>query len=125
MQPTCPFRDSKKIMLSLKKINSDLYDSAVSVVEVKTDHPLRMKVFKSKYLKNFIKQKKENTKPRQNLPKIFIRSGSIYLFNRDILMKKNSVVGKKCYGLILKGKEATNIDTKDQLNYLKFKYEKK
>ena len=41
-----------KIMLSLKKIKSDLYDSAVSVVEVKTDHPLRMKVFKSKYLKN-------------------------------------------------------------------------
>ena len=77
-------------MLSLKKIKSDLYDSAVSVVEVKTDHPLRMKVFKSKYLKNFIKQKEENTKPRQNLPKIFIRSGSIYLLNRDMLMKRNS-----------------------------------
>lgn len=125
LQPTCPFRDPKKIMLSLKKIKSGLYDSAVSVVEIKTDHPLRMKVFKSKYLKNFIKQKKENTKPRQNLPKIFIRSGSIYLFARDVLMKRNSVVGKKCYGLILKDKEAINIDTQDQLNYLKFKYEKK
>ena len=124
MQPTCPFRDPKKIILSLKKIKSGLYDSAVSVVEVKTDHPLRMKVFKSKYLKNFIKKKKENTKPRQTLNKIFIRSGSIYLFNRDVLMKRNSVVGKKCYGLILRDKEATNIDTQDQLNYLKFKYEK-
>ena len=54
-----------------------------------------------------IKQKKENTKPRQNLPKIFIRSGSIYLFARDVLMKRNSVVGKKCYGLILKDKNAS------------------
>ena len=125
LQPTCPFRDPKKIILSLKKFKSGLYDSAVSVVEVKTDHPLRMKVFKSKYLKNFIKQKKENTKPRQTHDKIFIRSGSIYLFNRDVLMKRNSVVGKKCYGLILKDKEAINIDTQDQLNYLKFKYEKK
>ena len=40
-------------------------------------------------------------------------------------MKRNSVVGKKCYGLILRDKEAINIDTQDQLNYLKFKYEKK
>ena len=62
LQPTCPFRDPKKIILSLKKIKSGLYDSAVSVVEVKTDHPLRMKVFKSKYLKNFIKQKKRKYK---------------------------------------------------------------
>ena len=83
-----------------------------------------MKIFKSKYLTNFIKQKKENTKPRQNLSKIYIRSGSIYLFKRDVLMRKNSVVGKKCFGLILEGKETINIDTKNQLNYLKFKYEK-
>ena len=125
LQPTCPFRDPKKIMLSLKKVKSNKYDSVVSVEEVKTDHPLRMKIFKSKYLTNFIKQRKENTKPRQSLSKIYIRSGSIYLFNRDVLMKRNSVVGKKCFGLILKGKETINIDTKNQLNYLKFKYEKK
>ncbi len=125
LQPTCPFRDPKKIMLSLKKVKSNIYDSVVSVEEVKTDHPFRMKIFKSKYLTNFIKQRKENTKPRQSLSKIYIRSGSIYLFNRDVLMRRNSVVGKKCFGLILEGKETINIDTKNQLNYLKFKYEKK
>ena len=59
LQPTCPFRDPKKIMLSLKKVKSNTYDSVVSVEEVKTDHPLRMKIFKSKYLTNFIKQRKE------------------------------------------------------------------
>ena len=83
-----------------------------------------MKVFKSKYLVNLIKQKKENMIPRQSLPKIYLRSGSIYLFERDVLMKSNSIVGKKCYGMILRGKETINIDTKDQLNYLKFKFKK-
>ena len=83
-----------------------------------------MKVFKSKYLVNLIKQKRENMIPRQSLPKIYLRSGSIYLFERDVLMKSNSIVGKKCYGIILKGKETINIDTKDQLNYLKFKFKK-
>ena len=83
-----------------------------------------MKVFKSKYLVNLIKQKRENMIPRQSLPKIYLRSGSIYLFERDVLMKSNSIVGKKCYGMILRGKETINIDTKDQLNYLKFKFKK-
>ena len=123
LQATCPFRDVKKIFLSLRKINTKLFDTVVSVAEVETAHPLRMKVFKSKYLVNYIKQKKENMKPRQSLPKIFLRSGSIYLFKRDVLMKNNSIVGKKCYGLVLRDKETINIDTKEQLNYLRSKYE--
>ena len=124
LQVTCPFRDVKKIKFALKKINSKLYDSVISVNLLETSHPLRMKVFKSKYLVNLIKQKKENMIPRQSLPKIYLRSGSIYLFERDVLMKSNSIVGKKCYGMILRGKETINIDTKDQLNYLKFKFKK-
>ena len=84
-----------------------------------------MKIFKSKYLVNYIKQKKENMKPRQSLQKVFLRSGSIYLFKRDVLMKTNSLVGQKCYGMVLKGKEIINIDSIEQLNYLRSKYEKK
>ena len=61
-------------------------------------------------------------KPRQLLPKVYLRSGSIYLFKREILMKSNTLVGKKCFGLILKGKEKINIDTKEQLDYLKSIY---
>ena len=44
-------------------------------------------------------------KPRQLLPKVYLRSGSIYLFKREILMKSNTLVGKKCFGLILKEKK--------------------
>ncbi len=124
LQPTCPFRNHKKIFSSLKKVNSKIYNSVVSVSEVETAHPLRMKIFKSNFLKNYIKQSKENMKPRQSLPKVYLRSGSIYLFNRSVLMKTNSIVGKKCYGLILKGKETINIDTKEQLNYLRVIYKK-
>ena len=63
-------------------------------------------------------------KPRQSLPKVYLRSGSIYLFKREVLMKTNTIVGKKCFGLILKGKETINIDTKEQLDYLKTKFKK-
>ena len=100
-----------------------MFDSVISVSNVEANHPLRMKIFKSKYLINFIKQKKENMKPRQSLPKVYLRSGSIYLFKRNVLLRTNSIVGKKCYGIILKGKETINIDSKEQLDYLKSKYE--
>ena len=125
LQATVPFRNYKKIFLSLKKINSKTFDSVVSVSDVGAVHPLRMKVFKSKYLVNYIKQKKENMRPRQSLPKVFLRSGSIYLFKRDVLMKTNSLVGKKCFGMVLRGKETINIDSIDELSYLRSKYEKK
>ncbi len=124
LQATCPFRDFKKINLSLKKISTKKFDSVVSVAEVQAGHPLRMKKFKSNYLVNYIKQRNENMKPRQSLPKVYLRSGSIYLFKREVLMKTNTIVGKKCFGLILKGKETINIDTKEQLDYLKTKFKK-
>ena len=62
---------------------------------------------------------KENMKPRQSLPKVYIRSGSIYLFERNVLLKQKSMVGKKCYGIILSGKETINIDTYENLNEFK------
>ena len=56
---------------------------------------------------------------RQKLPKIFIRSGSFYIIKRDSFLKENSLVGKKCKGLVLKGLETTNIDQKVDLEYLR------
>ena len=58
-------------------------------------------------------------KPRQSLPNVYIRSGSIYLFSREVLFRQKSLVGKKCYGIILKGKETINIDTYENLNEFK------
>ena len=80
-----------------------------------------MKIFKNKYLKNFMHFKNENMQPRQKLPKIYIRSGSFYLIKRDAFLKYNSLVGRKCKGIILKGLESVNIDKKEDLDYLKLK----
>ena len=58
-------------------------------------------------------------RPRQKLPKVYIRSGSFYLIKRDSFMQLNSLVGINCHGVIVKGLEATNIDTLSDLKYLK------
>ncbi|MDC3036416.1 acylneuraminate cytidylyltransferase family protein [Candidatus Pelagibacter sp.] len=124
LQPTCPIRDVKKIIKAFKILSSKKYDSLVSVTSVDAFHPVRMKKFKKKYLVNYLKTNKENMLPRQKLSKIYIRSGSIYLIKRNSFIKNKSLVGKRCYGLILQGLESTNIDTKFDLELLKLRLKK-
>ena len=121
LQPTCPIRKENSLKKAIKYLNRNLFDSVVSVSEVGPHHPYRMKIFKNKYLKNFMHFKNENMQPRQKLPKIYIRSGSFYLIKRDAFLKYNSLVGRKCKGIILKGLESLNIDKKEDLDYLKLK----
>ena len=121
LQPTCPIRDKKKIIKAFKILDNSKFDSVVSVTSVGSMHPERMKKFKKKYLVNYLGGKKENMLPRQKLPDVYIRSGSIYLTTRDSLIKNKSLVGKKCYGLVIDGLESVNIDTKDDLELLKLK----
>ena len=78
LQPTCPIRKENSLKKAIKSLNRNLFDSVVSVSEVGPHHPYRMKIFKNKYLKNFMHFKNENMQPRQKLPKIYIRSGSFY-----------------------------------------------
>jgi CMP-N,N'-diacetyllegionaminic acid synthase len=95
LQPTCPIRKINTIKKAILSLNQNLFDSVVSVSEVGSYHPYRMKIFKNDYLKNFMHFKNENMLPRQKLPKIYIRSGSFYLIKRDAFLKYDSLVGKK------------------------------
>ena len=125
LQPTTPIRNLKDInkALSLLKNKNKKYDSIVSIKDVDGNHPLRMKIIKNGYLKNYIDQKKENMLPRQKLPKIYIRSGSFYLIKTSKFLKYNSMVGKKTGFIFLKNIYGLNIDSIDDLilfkNYLK------
>ena len=85
------------------------------MVDVDANHPYRMKVVKKNFIKNFCNLQSENMEPRQNLPKVYLRSGSIYLVKKDYFLKHNSLVGKKCKGIIVKGNEAINIDNQEDL----------
>ena len=62
--------------------------------------------------------------PRQKLPKIYIRSGSIYLTKIEKLFKSNSIVSGNVYPIITKDKENINIDTINDLNQFKQSFNK-
>ena len=48
---------------------------------------------------------------RQDLPKLYLREGSVYLTRRAVLMEQNSVKGRDCRAWIIPAERACNIDT--------------
>ena len=48
---------------------------------------------------------------RQDLPKLYLREGSIYLTRRSILMEQNSIKGRDCRAWLMPEERACNIDT--------------
>jgi CMP-N-acetylneuraminic acid synthetase len=112
LQPTTPFRTVSTIDKSITILKNDsIHTSVVSVVDVEGNHPLRMKKIKDNLLVNYVDQGFENMNPRKELPKVFIRSGSIYSILTKYFYQEKSLVSKRCAPLILDKIETINIDT--------------
>jgi CMP-N,N'-diacetyllegionaminic acid synthase len=115
LQPTSPFRKSKHIIKAIEIFETNNYDSLVSIVNVDGYHPFRMKRLVEDKLINFIDQGFWDMRPRQSLPKVYIRNGSIYLCTRDVIVNEGELIGKNCYGMEMNEFESINIDSKIDL----------
>ena len=111
LQPTCPFRSLKNFNFAFKMMKS--YDSVYTINKVK-DHPSRMYFKKNGTIYTYLKSSKEVFERRQNLKKIYIRSGSMYFFKIKNIFSKN-FYGKRVYGIEVKDKFKINIDTNEDL----------
>ena len=114
LQPTCPFRKIENFVQAFKMINKKNFDTVITISKTR-DHPDRLKVFRKNRLVNYNRKLSgESLKPRQSLNPIFTRSGSMYLFDSKLL-NKNAIVGKKVFGILVKGKYSINIDNEEDL----------
>ena len=111
LQPTCPLRISAHIETSLEMLFSTSCDSVVSVVEVNNSHPFRMKRLVGNRLVNYIDQGFEDMRPRQVLPKVYLRNGAIYLSRRKSLDEYKALVGDHCLGMVMSEEDSVNIDS--------------
>ncbi|MDC1016409.1 acylneuraminate cytidylyltransferase family protein [Planktomarina temperata] len=112
LQPTCPFRSDKQIADAIKIYDSSsAIDSVVSVCSVDGNHPFRMKRIEGGSLVNFIDQGFEDMRPRQALPKVYIRSGSIYLSSVANILASNSLVSGNVVPVVERDEFCINIDT--------------
>tara|TARA_B100000035_G_C20985426_1_gene547555 strand:+ start:7 stop:708 length:702 start_codon:yes stop_codon:yes gene_type:complete len=124
LQPTSPFRKSSHINDSINLFLKSDCDSVVSIVLVNGHHPFRMKRMIGKKIINYIDQGFEDMRPRQDLPKAYIRNGAIYLSKSNVIRHTNYIVGENCNGLVMETESSLNIDNKLDLEFAKFLMEK-
>ena len=116
LQPTCPFRRLNDFKQAYRKLKKN-YDAVLTIKKIK-DHPERM-MRKDKNGNIFKLNNRVNFKPRQNLEQLYIRAGSMYFFKINNLKHKEFNLGKKIYGIEVKGKYKVNIDNKYDLKEAK------
>lgn len=109
LQPTCPFRNKSLFENTIEEFSRNSSISFVSVSDVGGNHPQRMKIITNGFLENYIEQGFEDMRPRQLLPKIYIRSGSLYLTSINNILS-GKLVGEKQKPVILENLYTINID---------------
>jgi CMP-N,N'-diacetyllegionaminic acid synthase len=112
LQPTNPLRRPADIDGAIEMLEQTGADSIISFVDVGEKHPARMvfvtldgRVIDPPFAEQFEGQR------RQDLPKLYLREGSIYLMRRGVLMEQNSLRGRDCRAWIIPQERACNIDT--------------
>ena len=112
LQPTNPFRMSGDIDGAIDLLGRSGADSVISFVDVGEKHPARMKYItaEGRVVDPPFAEGLEGQR-RQDLPKIYLREGSIYLTRSEVIMRDASFKGRDCRGWIVPEERACNIDT--------------
>ena len=112
LQPTNPLRRGEDIDGAIALLEATGSDSVISFVDAGEKHPARMKyimddgrVVDPPFAEQFEGQR------RQDLPKLYLREGSIYLTRTAVLMHQSSFQGRDCRAWIVPEDRACNIDT--------------
>ncbi len=111
LQPTNPLRRTSDIDGAVELLSSSGADSVIGFVDVGERHPARMKFIDSEgrvvdppFAEAFEGQR------RQDLPKMYLRDGSVYLTRREVLIEQNSIKGRDCRAWLVPAERACNVD---------------
>ncbi len=124
LQPTNPLRLVSDIDGAIELLIRTGADSIIGFSEVGERHPARMKtidmngrVIEPPFAEQFEGQR------RQDLPKYYLRDGSVYLTRRDVLMNQNSIKGSDCRAWLIPKERALNIDEPFDLELCEFLFQ--
>lgn len=116
LQPTNPLVEPHDIDNCVRIFFKKLADTIMSVSEVPCEYNPNWVYFKRKNGTLYLSTNRKNPPVRrQLLPPAFHRKGSIYIVKRDILIKKNTLYGKKLIGYLIPSDNSVNIDCPEDL----------
>lgn len=109
LQPTSPLRTTEDIDKAISKFIKSKSDSLISVSET-THSPYFMYSLKGNFLKPLLKTSTKS-KRRQDMPKTFQINGAIYITSRELILKRNTVFGKKILPYVMDIEKSVDIDS--------------
>jgi CMP-N,N'-diacetyllegionaminic acid synthase len=112
LQPTSPLRRASDIDQAVDLLERSQADSVISFVEVGHWHPAHMKYLTDdgRVIHPPFAEGVEGRR-RQDLGKVYLPEGSIYLTRTAVVMERNSFQGDHCQALLISEERACNIDT--------------
>tara|TARA_B100000886_G_C20426782_1_gene494534 strand:- start:5772 stop:6467 length:696 start_codon:yes stop_codon:yes gene_type:complete len=123
LQPTAPFRTSEDIDGAISLLESSNSDSVISVEDVGSYHPARMKFLEGDRLVDPPFCEAYENQRRQELTPMYIRNGAIYLTRSNIL-ESESFKGRDCRAWVMPWNRSVNLDTIEDILYAEFLIEK-
>ena len=110
LQPTCPFTQPAHIDEAIRLMRAGEWDFVGSVMEVVDEHPAYM--FYEESEANFARAFQEfpENGRRQDLKKMYVRSGNIYLSSRSLLLNSQALIGGRTTYIRVRREEAININ---------------
>ncbi|MBC7129686.1 acylneuraminate cytidylyltransferase family protein, partial [Candidatus Bathyarchaeota archaeon] len=117
LQPTCPLRKANEIDEAVNKLIRTGADMVVSLCEVK-NHPLRMWKLDGDKVSPFVRSDAIYAQ-RQDFPKLYRITGSIYAFWTKTIFKDNFFEGD-VRGIIFDELSSIDIDTELDLLFVEF-----
>ena len=119
LQPTSPFRVVSDIDECIEKIILTNADSALSMVEVDENHPMKMKKIVDGKILPFSDKEPEGVR-RQDLPLAYKRSGAVYVVKRDNIVEKDVLFGEDLVATVVPIERSIDID--NELDWIKAEY---
>lgn len=110
LQPTTPFRSAADIDAAIALLETSGADSVISVTDVEGHLPQRMKYLEDGRLVDPPFNEEYENQPRQELRRMYIKNGAIYLTRRAVLLS-NSFKGRDCRALVMPAERSVNIDS--------------
>lgn len=112
LQPTNPLRQVEDIDGAIELLATTGADSVIGFTDVGERHPARMKFLDAQgRITNPPFAESFDGQPRQALPAMYLREGSVYAIRRDVIMVQNSLQGRDCRAWIIPPMRACNVDT--------------
>ncbi|HEU4629849.1 MAG TPA: acylneuraminate cytidylyltransferase family protein [Gemmatimonadaceae bacterium] len=112
LAPSTPLRRPEDIDGAIELLERTGADSVISFVAVGDKHPARMKYVTDggRVVDPPFAEATEGQR-RQDLPRLYLREGSIYLTRTPVLLEQGSFKGNDCRAWLVPEERACNIDT--------------